>query len=136
MTAGNSPPRSSHSGCHSSRVTSIWPGRCNNLTNLPIIAVRLGTCHRGTTDSQSPKINTMRPSGGPCYPRGCQYCRFRIKEHFIRVCDSKRGRKRETECTLGVMEGVCGCPGWPVCIKPPREDPRWCAIPPDYRQAL
>ncbi len=105
-------------------VTSIWPRRCNNPTNLSIIAARLGTCHRGTTVPQSPKINTLHPSGGPCYPRGCQYCRLGIKKHFISMCDSKRERKRERECVLGVMEGVCGCLGWPVCIKPPREVPR------------
>lgn len=99
-------------------VTSIWPGRCNNPANLPVIAAGLGTCQRGTTDLRPPKINTVCPSGGPCYPRGCQYCRLGIKEHFISVCDSKRERKKERECVSGVMEGVWGCPEWPVYIKP------------------
>ena len=108
-------PTEGHLAATPPSVTSIWPGRCNSPTNLPIIAAGLGTCHRGSTDPRRPnKINTIRPSGGPCYPRGCQYCRLSIKEHFISVCDSKGERSRG----VCVCVSVCRCPGRPVCIKP------------------
>lgn len=67
--------------------------------------------------------------GGPCHQGGCQYCRLGIKEHFISVCDSKRERE------ASVIDGVCGCPGWPVYIKAPRGGPKVMYHPPDYRQA-
>lgn len=47
-----------------------------------------------------------------------------VLKNISSACVTARERERERECVLGVMEAVCGCPGWPVCIKPPREVPR------------
>ena len=117
-------------------VTSIWPERCNNPTNLPIIAARLGTCHQGTTDPQSPKINTSRPSGGDPATQGDVNTVDWVLKNISSARVTARGRERERGSVCGgVAEGACGCPGWPVGIKPPGEVPRWCAIPPEYRQA-
>lgn len=116
----SSPPGSSQRAATLRSVMIVLLGERNSPTNLPIIAARLRTCHQGTTDPQCPKINTLRPSEGLCYPRGCQYCRLGIKEHFISTCDSKKERKRERLCESEVMEGIHGCLGWPVYIKAPQ----------------
>lgn len=88
-------------------VTTILLGECYSPTNLLIIVAGLGTCHQGTTNPQCPIINTIRPLGGPCYPRGCQYCRLGIKEHFISVCDSKKESFRSWRASMDVQGGLC-----------------------------
>lgn len=73
-------------------------------------------------DRGPPKSIPYAPLGDPATQGDVNTVDWVLKNvSSVRV--TARERKREGVC-VGVMEGVCGCPEWPVCIKPPREVPR------------
>lgn len=76
-------------------VTSMWPGRCNNTANLSIIAARLGTFHRGMADPHSPKINTLRPSGGDPATQGDVNTVDWVLKNISSACVTATERERE-----------------------------------------
>lgn len=95
-------------------VTSIFPGRCNNPTNLLIIATRIGTCHQETTDPQFPKINIMCPQGDPATQEDVNTVDLALKNiSSAYVTATKRERVRESvywgsqRAAMDVNSGLC-----------------------------